>query len=267
MADSLHYRSAVLMRKAITICLVVLGLNTMTAQRATRVGYLDTDYILSQIAPYNEMRARLLIQAESWSAEIDSLRMQLEREQRDLTSRRVLLPLSIIEDKERALNRLEQELIQLQQDRFGPSGDFITQEMTVVRPIQDLIFEVVQDIASTRKFDLILDKSSEVVMLFADPQFDISDLVLRELARNYEVRLTGNQGAVQDRLNTQDTENTAAETTQAQEERKKALERIESEREQRRKAYISKREEVLKARAAREKEIEAQKTQNKDSIN
>jgi hypothetical protein len=106
-----------------------------------------------------------------------------------------------------------------------------------------------------------------VVMLFADPQFDISDLVLRELARNYEVRLTGNQGAVQDRLNTQDTENTAAETTQAQEERKKALERIESEREQRRKAYISKREEVLKARAAREKEIEAQKTQNKDSIN
>ena len=80
------------MRNAIAIGLMVLGLNTMTAQRATRVGYLDTDYILSQIAPYNEMRARLLIQAEAWSAEIDSLRMQLEREQRDLASRRVLLP-------------------------------------------------------------------------------------------------------------------------------------------------------------------------------
>lgn len=255
------------MRNAITICLVVLGLNTMTAQRATRVGYLDTDYILSQIAPYNEMRARLLIQAESWSAEIDSLRMQLEREQRDLAARRVLLPLSVIEDKERSLNRLDQELMQLQQDRFGPSGDFITQEMTVVRPIQDLIFEIVQEIASTRKFDLILDKSSEVVMLYADPQFDISDLVLRELARNYEVRLTGDPGAVEERLSDQSEENRSAISNENQEERKKALERIESEREQRRKAYISKREEVLKARAAREKEIEAQKTQNKDSIN
>lgn len=254
------------MRNAITICLVVLGLNTMTAQRATRVGYLDTDYILSQIAPYNEMRARLLIQAESWSAEIDSLRMRLEREQRDLAARRVLLPLSVIEDKERSLNRLHQELMQLQQDRFGPSGDFITQEMTVVRPIQDLIFEIVQDIASTRKFDLILDKSSEVVMLYADPQFDISDLVLRELARNYEVRLTGDPGAVEERLSDQSEENRSAISKENQEERKKALERIESEREQRRKAYISKREEVLKARAAREKEIEAQKTQIKDSI-
>ncbi len=254
------------MRNAITIGLVVLGLNTMTAQRATRVGYLDTDYILSQIAPYNEMRARLLIQAESWSAEIDSLRMQLEREQRDLAARRVLLPLSIIEDKERSLNRLHQELMQLQQDRFGPSGDFITQEMTVVRPIQDLIFEIVQDIASTRRFDLILDKSSEVVMLYADPQFDISDLVLRELARNYEVRLTGDPGAVEERLSDQSEESRSAISNENQEERKKALERIESEREQRRKAYISKREEVLKARAAREKEIEAQKTQNKDSI-
>lgn len=255
------------MRNAITICLVVLGLNTMTAQRATRVGYLDTDYILSQIAPYNEMRTRLLIQAESWSAEIDSLRMQLEREQRDLAARRVLLPLSVIEDKERSLNRLNQELMQLQQDRFGPSGDFITQEMTVVRPIQDLIFEIVQDIASTRKFDLILDKSSEVVMLYADPQFDISDLVLRELARNHEVRLTGDPGAVEERLSDQIEENRSTISNENQEERKKALERIESEREQRRKAYISKREEVLKARAAREKEIEAQKTQNKDSIN
>jgi Skp family chaperone for outer membrane proteins len=239
----------------------------MTAQRATRVGYLDTDYILSQIAPYNEMRARLFIQAESWSAEIDSLRMRLKREQRDLAARRVLLPLSVIEDKERSLNRLNQELMQLQQDRFGPSGDFITQEMTVVRPIQDLIFEIVQDIASTRKFDLILDKSSEVVMLYADPQFDISDLVLRELARNYEVRLTGDPGAVEERLSDQIEENRSTISNENQEERKKALERIESEREQRRKAYISKREEVLKARAAREKEIEAQKTQNKDSIN
>jgi len=212
------------------------------------------------------MRARLLIQAESWSAEIDSLRMQLEREQRDLAARRVLLPLSIIEDKERSLNRLHQELMQLQQDRFGPSGDFITQEMTVVRPIQDLIFEIVQDIASTRRFDLILDKSSEVVMLYADPQFDISDLVLRELARNYEVRLTGDPGAVEERLSDQSEESRSAISNENQEERKKALERIESEREQRRKAYISKREEVLKARAAREKEIEAQKTQNKDSI-
>ena len=255
------------MRNAITICLLVLGLNTMTAQRATRVGYLDTDYILSQIAPYNEMRARLLIQAESWSAEIDSLRMRLEREQRDLAARRVLLPLSVIEDKERSLNRLHQELMQLQQDRFGPSGDFITQETIVVRPIQDLIFEIVQDIASTRKFDLILDKSSEVVMLYADPQFDISDLVLRELARNYEVRLTGDPGALEERLSDQIEENRSTISNENQEERKKALERIESEREQRRKAYISKREEVLKARAAREKEIEAQKTQNKDSIN
>jgi hypothetical protein len=139
--------------------------------------------------------------------------------------------------------------------------------MTVVRPIQDLIFEIVQDIASTRKFDLILDKSSEVVMLYADPQFDISDLVLRELARNYEVRLTGDPGAVEERLSDQSEENRSTISNENQEERKKALERIESEREQRRKAYISKREEVLKARAAREKEIEAQKTQNKDSIN
>ena len=254
------------MRFVIAIFFLFSASLTLQAQRATRVGYIDTEYILSKIATYNEMRARIQLQATQWSAEIDSMQQQLDRHKRELMSKRVLLPLSVIEDRERDILALEQRLLQYQQDRFGPKGDFITQEMNVVKPLQDLIFEAVQEIAELRKFDLIVDKSSEVVFLYADSQFDLSDQVLLKLERDSEVKLTGEKGETALRAASQANSSGRPAATEADEERKKALDRIESEREQRRKAYISKREEVLKARAAREKEMEAQKTKTNDSI-
>ena len=179
------------MRFVVAIFIFFSASLTLHAQRATRVGYIDTEYILSKIATYNEMRARIQLQAAQWSTEIDSMQQQLDRHKRELMSKRVLLPLSVIEDRERDILALEQRLLQYQQDRFGPKGDFITQEMNVVRPLQDLIFEAVQEIAELRKFDLIVDKSSEVVFLYADSQFDLSDQVLLKLERDSEVKLTG----------------------------------------------------------------------------
>ena len=254
------------MRFVIAIFFLFSASLTLQAQRATRVGYIDTEYILSKIATYNEMRARIQLQATQWSTEIDSMQQQLDRHKRELMSKRVLLPLSVIEDRERDILALEQRLLQYQQDRFGPKGDFITQEMNVVKPLQDLIFEAVQEIAELRKFDLIVDKSSEVVFLYADSQIDLSDQVLLKLERDSEVKLTGEKGETALRAASQANSSSRPAATEADEERKKALDRIESEREQRRKAYISPREEVLKARAAREKEMEAQKTKTNDSI-
>lgn len=239
---------------------------SVNAQRATRVGYIDTEYILSKVATYNDMRARIQLQADQWSVEIDSMQQQLDRQKRELINRRILLPLSVIEDRELDIASLEQQLRQYQQSRFGPKGDFITQEMNVVRPLQDLIFEVVQEIAETRKFDLILDKSSDVVLLYADNQFDLSDQVLLILEREHEVKLTGAKDEIATKAASQTYGPERPSAAEADEERKKALDRLESERQQRRKAYISKREEILNARAAREKEMEAQKTKNNDSI-
>jgi Skp family chaperone for outer membrane proteins len=53
----------------------------------------------------------------------------------------------------------------------------------LVKPIQDQVFTIVQDLAESRKYDFIFDKSSDLTMLFAAKQFDISDQVLRVLNR------------------------------------------------------------------------------------
>ena len=94
-------------------------------QRATRVGFIDTDYILSKVASYAEMRAELSSKIEAWNTEIERRRTELKAKQDELGAQRDFLPLSIIEQREIEISQLSKALLQYELDRFGPDGDLI----------------------------------------------------------------------------------------------------------------------------------------------
>merc|ERR1711916_398942 len=108
--------------------------------------------------------------------EIDQMKLNLSNE-------RVLLTKELIEEREEEIKILEDEMLKYQQDRFGPNGDLYIQRRQLVQPIQDQVFNIVQEISEAKKFDFIFDKSADVVMLFAAKRNDISEQVLRQINR------------------------------------------------------------------------------------
>merc|ERR1712021_11520 len=89
-----------------------------------------------------------------------------------------------IEEREEDIKVLEDEMLKYQQDRFGPNGDLYIQRRQLVQPIQDQVFNIVQEIAENKKYDFIFDKSADIVMLFSADRHDISDIVLRSINRS-----------------------------------------------------------------------------------
>ena len=94
-----------------------------------------------------------------------------------------MLTKELIDEKLEEISFQENELLEYNQKRFGPTGDLIIQKSVLTKPIQDQIFTIVQDISEAKKYDFIFDKSSDMTMLFASKRFDISDQVLRVLNR------------------------------------------------------------------------------------
>ena len=56
-----------------------------------------------------------------------------------------------------------------------------TKQQALIQPIQDLIFSAVNEFAEESKFDIIFDKSSELIMLFSHPDLDKSDAIIEKL--------------------------------------------------------------------------------------
>src|SRR5690606_4899422 len=121
--------------------------------------------------------------AQKWKQEIETKKLEIGKLKETLKTERVLLTKELIEEREEEIAFQENEMLEYQQKRFGPTGDLMMQKAVLVKPIQDQVFNAAQDIAEANKYDFIFDKSSDMTMLFAAKKFDISDRVIRILTR------------------------------------------------------------------------------------
>lgn len=170
-----------------------------SAQKGAKIGYIDMDYILEKIPEYAEAKNVLEQKTATWKQEIETKKNSLTKLKDALTAEKVLLTKELIKEKEEEIKILETELFDYQQKRFGPQGDLIIQKSTLVKPIQDQVFNIVQDYAEKQKYDFIFDKSSDLTMLFTSNRFDISDQILKAIERaGRKVQLTKKQQKIQD---------------------------------------------------------------------
>jgi len=153
------------------------------AQRGARIGYIDMEYILESVPEYQEASTQLEGKVQRWKKDLEKMNNEIEQMKLDLSNEQVLLTKELVEERDEEIKILEEEMLKYQQDRFGPNGDLDIQRRQLVQPIQDQVFNIVQEIAEGKKYDFIFDKSADVVMLFAAQRNDISEQVLRSINR------------------------------------------------------------------------------------
>jgi len=169
--------------KRISILTFLLFVNITVAQRGVKIGYIDTEYILENLSEYSEVSDRLEEKAQSWKDEISQRSREIDQKKESLNSERILLTKDLIEELESEIEFEEQELNEYQQKRFGTRGDLILQKQQLIQPIQDQIFNAIKEIAKSKNYDFIFDKSSDIVMLYSNRRHDISDQILRNISR------------------------------------------------------------------------------------
>ncbi|WP_111309422.1 OmpH family outer membrane protein [Confluentibacter sediminis] len=224
------------------------------AQRGVRIAYIDTEYILENVPEYQEAMIQLDSKAENWKNEIQTKMLHVEQKRKDLSNEKALLTKELIDEREEDISFEEKEILDYQQKRFGPNGDLMIQKRQLMQPIQDQIFSAVQDMAASRKYDFIFDKSSDAVMLYSAKQFDLSEQILRSITRASK----RTQAETKAEVRAAEEEELLPEINEELEAREKALEEKKAERES---AIEKRRQEILEAREAKQKEADAKRQQ------
>ena len=164
--------------------ILIFNSYNIIAQRGVRIGFIDMNIILDNNKEYKKSMIALDNRMLEWKKEIEFKKLQLSQFQNKLNSERVLLTPELIFDREIEIKDYADEVIALQEKRFGPNGDRIKQRNKLITPIQDQVLSIVQQIAKEKKYDFIFDRSSDIVMLYSAKNYDISDLVLKRLKIN-----------------------------------------------------------------------------------
>ncbi len=237
------------------VSVVVCSVYTF-AQRGVRIAYVDMEYILENVEEYRDASEQLESKVQKWKVEVEQKQSAVEQMKKDLMAEKVLLTNELISEREEEIQILEREMIEYQQDRFGPQGDLVLQKRQLIQPIQDQVFNEVQKIGANKKYDFIFDKSADVVMLYSEKRHDISDLILRGIARTRKISKPKKKAVAKSRLDDFEGEELEKEISEALKERQ---DRAKQAEEVRTKTAEEKRAEQLKIREERKKAYEARR--------
>lgn len=165
--------------KTFFLCLfIVFGTSFAFGQK---YAYIDSDYILENVPEYKEAKDKLDKLADRWTKEIEERYAVIKTKKDNFAREEVLLPAEEKQKRQDEIAKLETEAMEMQKMRFGVKGDYFQKRQELVKPIQDKVFDAMQEVASKKSYSFVFDKANQSNLIYADPKMDISDAVLKEM--------------------------------------------------------------------------------------
>ena len=159
------------------LLLLAISFFTLSIQ-AQKFAYVDTDYILNKIPDFKQAQDKLDGLSADWQKEIENKYADVEQMYRAYQQEQVLLTDDMKEKREEAIIKKETDAKNLQKKYFGTEGSLYLKRQELIKPIQDKIYDAIQQLAADNKYAIVFDSSSDLIMLYKNNNYDKSDKVL-----------------------------------------------------------------------------------------
>ena len=172
------------MKRYIFIAIMALttwGFCNPTMAQKFSVAYVDMQYILKNIPQYETANEQLSMISKRWQKEIDAAQQEAQILATNYQTEQIFLSADMKQKREEEILAKEQEVLELKRQYFGQDGEWYKKREALLKPIQDEIYNAIQEIANEKRYDVVKDRSSEPSLIYMSSKLDISDQVLEKL--------------------------------------------------------------------------------------
>jgi len=165
----------------IIVCLIFVGAGFNYAQ-TQKIGYVDSQVILNQLPEAIKAQGDLDAITNAWTAHLDSMTAEYQTGLADYQKKA-----NTLKDKEKLalqqkLVSQEQTIIDYRKMKFAQgTGEIYKKQDSIFTPVKNKIYAAIKDVAKKEDMKFVFDKAGDVVLLYADPQYDITYKVLDRL--------------------------------------------------------------------------------------
>ena len=153
---------------------------TATAQKFS-IAYVDVQYILKNLPQYETANEQLNMISKRWQKDIDAAQKEAQILATNFQTEQIFLSADMKQRREEEILAKEQEVLELKRKYFGQDGEWYKKRESLLKPIQDEIYNAIQDIANEKRYDIVKDRSAEPSLIYMSSKLDISDQVLEKL--------------------------------------------------------------------------------------
>lgn len=166
------------------LMIAALALTTGYAANAQKYCVIDSKYILDKVPEYASAQKQLDEISDGWQKEVDAKMQNVDQMYKSYQAERPMLSEDARKRREDEIIAKEKEAKELQKRYFGYEGELFKKRQTLVKPVQDKVYNAVTQYASQRGYDMVYDKAGGITIFYANPTLDKSDDVLKLVTGN-----------------------------------------------------------------------------------
>ncbi len=146
-----------------------------------KIGYVDSEAIINQLPDAQDAQKSIDVQIDKWEKEIKKLEQKWKDKYDDYERRKLIMSKQKKAEMEKELISLEQDAANFKQDKFGANGKLFKLQEELMKPIQNQVFNAIDEVAKEEDFDFIFDRSGDLIFLYAKEKYDVTPQVLSKL--------------------------------------------------------------------------------------
>lgn len=146
-----------------------------------KIGYIDSKVIMETIQDAKDAQTNLDNLVQKWKLELQQLNDSLLTVRDDFEKKKLILTEKVRQQREEEIKGLEKRISDFKQTKFGENGEYFQKQNELMRPVQDRIFKAIQDVAREGDYDFVIDRSTQMMLLYMNEKYDLTQKVIKKL--------------------------------------------------------------------------------------
>ena len=170
------------MKQLVFLLLGGLFIFTSNSFAQLKIGFIDSNTIMDNLPDAQDARQKLDGIIQDWQKELNDLQSKWQAKYDDYQKRKLIMTDQTRSDMEAELVKLEQQITDYREKKFGTNGELFQKQDELMKPVQNKVFNAIQDVAKEEDLDFVFDKSGDnTLLLYAKDQYDITSKVMDKL--------------------------------------------------------------------------------------
>lgn len=161
--------------------IAIVAIVSAFAASAQKFALVDMEYIFKNVPSYEMANEQLNQLSQRWQKEVEAVGKEAENMYQKYLADKVFLTEDQVKKREEEIVAKEKSATELRYKYFGPEGELYKKRESLLKPIQDDVYNAVKKVAEERGYQAIFDRASSADIIYASPRIDVSNEVLAKL--------------------------------------------------------------------------------------
>lgn len=142
-----------------------------------KIGWFNSAAVMEKLPEAQDAQHQIDNLIADWQAELAKMQNDWQKRYEEYQAKKLIMTDQLRAQEEKDLQDLDKKIIEYRNKKFGQNGELFAKQNELMKPVQNKIFKVLEDLAKEEEYDYIFDKSGDVLLMYTNEKYDLTSVI------------------------------------------------------------------------------------------